>query len=134
MGLQARDKEYSFLRQLLIPGVIVIGPINSHHRAFRKLQCAANANLSGLAFSDRYKLRKIAAMIQPNMEFDGSFGGAEISPGKDRQAQVDRRGIQRIQWMVETKMMTVSHPLATLQQLSKERLVQRLGLVFVDAR
>jgi hypothetical protein len=53
------------------------------------------------AVGDVDKCRDIAAKIQQGMELDGGFGGAEQSPGKDRQAQVDGRGIEGINRIVQ---------------------------------
>lgn len=49
-----------------------------------------------LSVGDVDKGRDIAPQIQQTMETDGSFSLPEACPGKDGQAQVDRRGIQGV--------------------------------------
>src|SRR5712692_815703 len=94
IGLKTRDKQYSFLCQLVIPGVVGIAPVDGHHAAFGEFQCTADFNVTGLAFRDGDELREIALMIQADMELDRTLGRTKISPRKSRQAQVDGRGIQ----------------------------------------
>gem|GEM_PF-3042856 len=52
IGFKPGNKEYSFLCQLVIPGIIVIAPVDGHHAAFGEFQCATRLNITGLAVSD----------------------------------------------------------------------------------
>ena len=42
------------------------------------------------------KARDVAAQVQQRVQLDGRLGRTEASPREHRQAQIDRRGIQRI--------------------------------------
>ena len=54
-----------------------------------------------LAFADMIECRNIAAQIQGCMKFDGRFGLAEVGPRENRQTQVDGRGVEGIDGLVE---------------------------------
>jgi len=74
IGPEARDKEYSFLSQAVIPGVVVVTPINNHHAAFGEIPDAPNFDITDLACGDEGEFGQVVCMIQTHMEFDGTFG------------------------------------------------------------
>ena len=51
--------------------------------------------------------RRVTVMIQKQMEFDGSFRSAEISPREKSQAKSDGRSIQGKQFVLEPKFMVL---------------------------
>ena len=44
-------------------------------------------------------------MVQPDMQLDRPLGRSGIGPREDREAQLDGGGIERIQRVVETKLV-----------------------------
>ncbi len=117
--LQPGYEEYSLVRQLLIPTVVVVTPVHRDDAAFRKPQQLSHVHVVTVPLGDRYKLRQVPGMIQPNMQLDCSFVAAEIRPRKYRQTQIDSRSIQRIQLVLEFEIMARHMPLASLQKLAK---------------
>jgi hypothetical protein len=57
------------------------------------------------AVADVNKDRDIAAQVEQRMQFDRCFGTPKRRPGKDRQTQVDRRGVERVHrlFQIDTK-------------------------------
>ena len=84
------------------------------------------------AISDGEKFGQIPIVIQANMKFDRTLGGAEIGAGKDRQTQINGRSIQRVQLVLELEVMARNLALAAQQQLAKQGLVKAVGLAFID--
>ncbi len=68
------DKEYSFLGQTVIPSVVVVTPVDGNNATFGERQCAANLDITDLAFGDDGEFRQVAFMIQTDMEFDDALG------------------------------------------------------------
>jgi len=68
------------------------------------------------------------------MQFDSPFRSSKISPRKNRQAQINRRRIQRVKGVLETELVARRQMLTMAQQLSKQRFMQAIGLVFIHAR
>ena len=56
IGLKSSNKEYPFFCQLLVPGVVIIATVDSHHTAFGELQGTTHLNITGLAVSDSDEL------------------------------------------------------------------------------
>lgn len=87
----------------------------------------------GLAIGDAYEAGQHAAVIKTDMEFHGTLGGAELRPGKQRQAQVNRGGVQRIQLVTEPEAMTRRLLLTSGQQFMEQGLIKRMRLSLVDS-
>ncbi len=66
-------------------------------------------------------------MIQTGMAFDSAPGGTEIGPWKGRQAEVNRRGSQRIKWSLAAKIMAWRQPLTAAQSVSRQGPVPGIG-------
>src|ERR1035438_4235134 len=49
-----------------------------------------------LAVGDVNKARNVAAQIQQSVQLDGRLGRTKRCPRKDREAQIDGRGIERV--------------------------------------
>lgn len=73
-------------------------------------------------------------MIETNMDFYGTFGATELSPGKDRQAKVNRGGVQRVEFVVEAKTVPWRQAMASGQQLVEQCFVKCVRLTFIDPR
>ena len=60
-----------------------------------------HVDLVGLAVRDMNESRDIAAQVQQGMQLDRCLGGTKRRPWKQRQAQVDGRGIQCVDRVVQ---------------------------------
>ena len=60
-----------------------------------------NIGVMQLAVADEDEGRDIAPQIQERVQLDRRFGRAERRPGKDREAQIDRGGIERVDGVLE---------------------------------
>jgi hypothetical protein len=59
-------------------------------------QLIEDVDLVHFAVADVNKDRDIAAQVEQRMQFDRCFGTPKRRPWKDRQTQVDRRGVERV--------------------------------------
>ena len=75
---------------------------------------------------------QIAIAIEPHMQLDGPLGLAKCGPWKNREAQIDNRGIEEIQLAVEPEAVPGRELTALLEQLVEDRPVQGSGLLFID--
>ncbi len=85
-----------------------------------------------LAVGDGQECGKQAIVIQADMQFYRALGGAESGPGKDTEAEIDCRGIERIELVPEAEAMAGSTCLALGEEFSGQLFVQRVGLLFVN--
>src|SRR2546429_187175 len=69
-----------------------------HHveRAGFEDELVENVDLVHLAMCNDHNSWNAAVQIEQGMEFHRSFVFAKLGPGKKRQAQIDRRGIERV--------------------------------------
>jgi hypothetical protein len=96
IGFGARDKEGARLVQRMQTGEVDIPAIHHADRAGFREQHVKRVNIVQLAVRDVNETRDIAAQIEQRMHLHGGLGGPEMRPGEPRQAQVDGRGIQRV--------------------------------------
>jgi hypothetical protein len=64
-------------------------------------QVVEDVDLVHLAVADVNKTRAIAAQIEQRVHFHRCFGGSKRSPRKCRKIQIDRRGIRRVDRLLE---------------------------------
>lgn len=86
-----------------------------------------DVDLVDLATGDDDHSGNGAAKVQQGVQFDGRFAPAELSPRKQRQAQVDRGGIERVDGLIEFDAQRL------LAVKAAGRLDQHLGEVGVDS-
>jgi len=83
---------------------------------------------------------QMPVVIQQQMQLHGPFGAAKLRPIKHRRAQANHRRIQTQQLVFEAELplrlsrLAGHHALTLLQQLLKDRLIQRPGPVFIGIR
>ena len=75
---------------------------------------------------------QIAVAIEPHMQLDGPFGLAECGPWKNREAQIDNRGIEEIQLAVELEAVPGRELAALLDEFVEYGFIQGSGLLFID--
>lgn len=66
------------------------------------------------------------------MKFYGTFGLAELGPGKNGEAKVDHVGVKQIEFAAEFKPVLRSKLTGPLQQLMEHSLIQFSRLLFLD--
>ena len=77
---------------------------------------SGNGNLMIFAIGNGQKRRDLAGIVQAVMELDGSFGSAELGPGKRGEAEIDDGGVQQVEGIFETEAMFGRHGAAALNQ------------------
>ena len=75
-----------------------------------------------LAFRDHAVGRQVTIMIEQQMQFHGPLGLTKLCPIEDRQAQINDRGIQAVELVLEAELARRRQPLATRQQPVKDPL------------
>ena len=95
-----------------------------------------------LAGGNDRKARQVAVVIEQQMQLDRSLGGAKLRPVMHAQAQIDHRGVQAHQLVLESELLRLLAPwqsqlrLETREEPVEEILVQlpRSMLVHVGQR
>jgi len=85
----------------------------------------------GLAISQVHKLRQVAVSIKAHVDLYGTFGLAELGPGKYGKAKLNKHGVEQIDLAAEFEPMLGSKLLDLPQQFMKYRLVEFGRLPFV---
>ena len=110
--------------QVVIPRIIGIASVEDDKTALGQRQGAGRIDLMHPPFGDRQEGRQIAVMVQPDMQLDGTLGGTEVRPGQHRQAHVDDRGIERVEFVFETEAVLRAQSLAARQQRAEQGFIQ----------
>ena len=58
-------------------------------------QDVEDGDVVGLAVRNPYETRDISTQVDERVKFDGGLVASELSPGEQRQAEIDGRGIRR---------------------------------------
>src|SRR4030095_3516512 len=120
--LGSNDKESQALHQDVEPGEVEIATIHDVERSGLGNQDVEDVHIVHLAVGNMNERRNAAAHIQERVQFDGAFGAAKVSPGKQRQAQVDGGGIERIDRLFQFHselVLTIQLPRLGDQHLSE---------------
>ncbi len=94
--LGARHKEGASLVERIEPLEVEVAAI--HHVEGAGLGCEQieHVHVVELAVADMHEGRNRSSQIEQRVQFHRSLGGAKRRPGKQRQTQIDRSGVQRI--------------------------------------
>ena len=112
--------------------VIDIPFVDRHYRAGGKDHRLGNLHLVTLSISDMGKYRKVAVMVQKQMQFYRPFRLPELGPIKETGAKLNHRGVQTEELVLESKLPLAKIQLPALaQELVKYLLVQLPRAVFV---
>ena len=87
-------------------------------------QDVEDGDIVGLAVGYPHKTRDISTQVDERVKFDSGLVASELSPGKQRQAEIDGRGIQRVGGMLELSaevVVLVQSPRPGDQDLSEVR-------------
>ena len=93
-----RDEEDFLGRELPIPGIVGIAQVFHDDGTFRKVKGPGFFDLMLPGRGDRHEGRQIAIVVQKGVEFDPCLGAPERDPGKQRQAEAHRGGVQAVHW------------------------------------
>ena len=87
-------------------------------------QDVEDVDIVGLAVGNPHETRDISAQVDERVKFDRGLVASELSPGEQRQAEIDGRGIQRVGGMLELNAEAiglVQPPRPSDQDLSEVR-------------
>ena len=101
--LGADDEADLALMQRLEPRKIEITAVDDNDCASRPMNHIEDIDVVHLAGGDMYENGNGAAQVDDGVGFDCRLGRAEVGPGEQRQAQVDGRGIHRIERLLEAQ-------------------------------
>ena len=101
--LGAGDEESPALMNPMPPGEVQVAAIHDVERAGFPDELVEDVHIMNTARGDNDDGGKVAAQGQQGVEFDGGFGTAERGPGKEREAEVNGGGVQRIGGGLEFK-------------------------------
>ena len=85
------------------PGEVQVAAIHDVERAGFPDELVEDVDIMHTAGGDNDDGGKVALESQQGMEFDGGFGAAERGPRKERKAEVNRGGVQRVSRRLEFK-------------------------------
>ena len=101
VALGADHEEGASLGQAIQTKEVEITTIHDVDGAGFQQQVVEDVDFVLLAIRDVEKRWDAAAQIQQGVQFDSTFGLSELGPGEQRQTQIDGRGIQGINGLVE---------------------------------
>jgi len=120
--LGSNHEESQTLHQAVKPSEIEIAAIHDVERTRFGNQNIEDADIVHFAVGNVNERGNVAAHIQQRVEFDGAFVAAEVSPRKQRQAQVDGGGIERVDRLVQFQselVLTIQFPCPGDQHMSE---------------
>ena len=126
VGLGADDEERPGGMHGVEPFEVHVAPVHDVESAGLGQQDVQDVDVVQFAIGDVNEGGNAAAQIQERVKLDRPFALSEPSPGKDRQAQIDGRGIQRINGVVEFQTQV----LVGVERAGNPN--QRLGEVGID--
>ena len=130
--LQAGDEEHPRGRQPPEPRVVHVAPIHDHNGPGVKAQGAGHAHVMPLALGDDDYAGEIAVVAQQAMQLDRPLGAPEVRPVEQRRTQIDDRGIQTHQLVLEPKLPPpLRQGLAACQQFLEHRAIELPGAMRV---
>ena len=103
---------------------VEIGSVHHIEGAGLDRQAVEDGDIVSLAVGNPHKTRDISAQVDECVKFDRGLVASELSPGEQRQAEVDGRGIQRVGGMLELSAEAiglVQSPSPSDQDLSEVR-------------
>ena len=97
------DEESTALMKPMPPGEVQVAAIHDVKRTDFPDELVEDVDIMNTASGDNDDGAKVALEGQQGMEFDGGFGAAERGPRKERKAEVNGGGVQRIGGGLEFK-------------------------------
>jgi len=108
IALLPRDEEDFLGRQLPIPGIVGIAQVFHDDGTFGEVKGPGFFDLMLPGRGDRHEGRQIAIVVQKGVELDPCLGAPKRGPGKQRQAEAHRGGVQAVKLVFEPELVTGS--------------------------
>ena len=113
-------------------GIIRIAPVAGNYRSFRKGEILCNGDLMDAPLRDMGKDGEIAVMVEEEVELDRPLGLTERCPIEQRSAEVDDRGIQTKELVLEAEFpLARRNGPALVEKLIEHLLVELPGSFLV---
>ena len=122
--LQPRDEVDARRIERRKPPKVDVPPIHHQDGAARVRGLAGDRHLVLLARGDHDGRRQVAVMVQREVEFDRALGPTERRPRKHLRAEVDDRGVDRQQLVLEPEPLRRGDAPAALEQLIEDLLIE----------
>ena len=120
--------------ELVEPRIIAITAVHHQHRAGLETQRSRHVDLVLFAFGDDGEARQIAIVIQNQMQLHRAFGLPKHSPIEHAGAEIDDRGVDAHELVLETKLLlcvSAQLPLALGEQLMEHGFIQLPRPMFI---
>ena len=132
--LQPGNEAYVLLRQRLPPTIVSEPSIKNDDTSSRKLEGTSPLHFLPSSFADMDEGRQVSAVIQADVELDGTLLSLVSRPREQRQGQVDQGSVERIEFGLEASTMVRSCRLTSAQESFENSLKERMRLFLVDSR
>ena len=129
--LHAGDEEDSLRVECGEPVVVVVAAIKDHDGSRLEAQRAGDAALMHAAFAEDGIAGQQALMIEQKMQLDRALAAPVLRPVEDRGAELDQRGIEREQLVLEAEAVAAGHLAATPEKLIKDAAIKLPGTMLV---
>ena len=86
----------------------------------------------GFSLGHVHNSGEIAVSIKTGVQFDGTFGFPEGSPGKNLQAEIDCRCIEQVDLAIKLESMARRKLLASAKQGGEQFLIELMWLLVID--
>src|SRR5260221_698622 len=116
------------------PGIIAVALVENDNRAFGEAQAARAGHVGDTALGDERKGRQRAVVIETEMQLHRRLAKRVMRPGEDLEREVDERGVERIELVLEAEAVARRMRQATGIKPFKQRGVELRRLLLVDAR
>lgn len=133
VAFQACDEEDAVFSQLLIPGIIVVTPVEDHDGALGQIHESGRFDFVDVTSRYGDEGRYVAAVIQADVEFDGPFALLESGPGEKFQAEIDDAGIKGIELAFESEFVFGGDRLTASKEFFEEGPIEDPGFSLVDS-
>jgi hypothetical protein len=130
--LHAGDEEHAPVRQLGQQREAHAALVEHRDAARRQKLPAPEFGVRGMRRVDRGEHRQVAAVVEADVQLHRRLAVGEMGPGKQRQRQLDQRGVEGQQLGLEAEAMARGRRLHRRRQLVEQRLEQGMGLARVE--
>src|SRR5579883_2812153 len=128
--LQTRDKIHPLIRPAAKELVVVVPSVIRDDRPGLQFQCLRHRHVVNLAGRDHREARQVAVVIEQQVQLDRPLGGTKLRPVVHRKAQVNHRGVQAHQLVLEAELLRLSS--SGLRQLRLTAPVEQMKHVLVQ--
>jgi len=125
-GLQAGHEIHAGRGQLGKPRHLEVPTVKHQDRAGRKPLLLRHGRLSPFPLRDHQDRGQVAVVVQGEMQFHGALGPTKGGPRKHFGAELDQRGVETQQLVLEPKLLRARRGLSLTpgEQLVKDGLIQ----------